>query len=141
MQENTKNTEERFLEHQDKLQQYYKINLSQQKWIFFVGIGIIFAGVVIIILSLVFYYCDHVNETNIWVLLIGVVSGLLVDFIGYIYVRMYIGTIEAATEFHKRLIYTNNNLFADLLISRIGDENAKNDALAKVADKIASGGA
>jgi len=125
-----------FKQHQKELKRYYDINIGHLKFIFPIGIVIIVVGLVIIF-SVIFIFKDNAQQ-NIFPIIAGCVSGLLVDFIGAIFIKMYIETVKASTEFHNKLIKSNSHLFANVLITKINDNKMKNEALAEVAKIISA---
>lgn len=132
-----KRAEIQFRNHQQELKRYYDINLGHLKWVFPVGIGTIIAGVGIIVLSIILF--RDVSNENVVLILIGTASGILIDFVGAIFIKMYMETIKASTEFHNKLIHSNDNLFANVLATKITDENLKNETFSEMAKIIARG--
>ena len=126
-----------FKNHQKELKRYYDINLGHLKWVFPVGIGTIMAGIGIIILSIVLF--KDAAEKNTIPILTGAAAGVLIDFVGAVFIRMYMETIKASTEFHNKLIHSNDNLFANVLATKITDENLKNETFSEMAKIIARG--
>jgi len=131
-----KRAEVRFKNHQKEIKRYYDINLSHLKVVFPLGIGIIVFGSAVIIISIVIF--RDIAQENIMPITIGVISGLLIDFIGAIFIRMYIETVKASTKFHNQLVYSNNNLFANVLVTKISDEKLRNETFAEMAKLISS---
>ena len=130
-----KRAEIQFKNSQKSLKRYYDINLNQLKVVFPVGIVTMAIGVSIIIISILIFKDTAYND--IMPTLIGSISGILIDFIGAIFIKMYIETVKASTEFHNKLIHSNDNIFANVLITRISDEKLRNETLAEIAKIIA----
>jgi len=133
-----KRAEIHFQNSQKEVKRYYDTNLSHLRWVFPLGIGTIVLGVVVIIISIV-VFGDATSESIVPVAL-GISSGVFLDFIGAIFIKMYVETIKASTAFHNKLIHSNNNLFANVLITKISDEKLKNETLAEMAKLITSSG-
>ena len=131
-----KRAEIQFKNHQKEIKRYYDINLSQLKFILPLGIGIIILGSVVILMS-IFIFRDVAHE-NIMPVVIGTVSGLLIDFIGAIFIKMYVETTKVSTEFHNQLIRSNNNLFANALVTKISDDKLKDETFSEIAKLIST---
>ena len=71
-----------FQRDQKEVKRYYDINLKYLKYLFPIGTGIILLGVTIIIISVILF----INEKNGIQMLIGSVLGILIDFIGVIFI-------------------------------------------------------
>lgn len=130
-----KRAEIQFKNSQKALKRYYDINLAHLKMIFPVGIGTMAIGIAIIILSIVFF--KNNAHQNIVPTLIGSLSGILIDFIGAIFIKMYIETVKTSAEFHSKLIHSNDNIFSYSLIMKISDEQLRNTALSELSKIIA----
>lgn len=131
-----KRAELQFKQHQKELRRYYDINIGHLRLIFPFGISIIAVGICIVI-GVILLFKDSAQQ-NILPIITGCISGLLVDFMGAIFINMYIETIKTSTEFHNKLINSNNNLFANMLITKINDEKLKNEAFAELAKIISN---
>ena len=126
-----KKAEIQFKKHQKEIKRYYDINLGHLKLLFPIGIGIIILGIFIIILSIMLF-----KDKDVISILIGTISGILTNFVGAIFIKMYIETIKASLKFHNKLIDSNNNLFANVLITKIKNQDLQNATLAEVAKII-----
>lgn len=124
-----------FRVHQNELKRYYDINLSHYKSIYYTGLKIIFIGTVAIFGFLI---TGIIYNHDKFIMLIGTISGLLTNFIGAIFIKMYFETIKSTLEFHNKLVDSNNNLFANMLITKIEDKKIQNLTLAKIAKKIST---
>ena len=76
------------------------------------------------------------KDKDVISILIGTISGILTNFVGAIFIKMYIETIKASLKFHNKLIDSNNNLFANVLITKIKNQDLQNATLAEVAKII-----
>lgn len=126
-----KRAEKQFRIHQNQLKRYYDLSLNQSRWIFLVGLICILAGMGIIITTLVFLFISNNNEVIISVT--GGVAGILTNFIGVIFLKMYSETVKSLSTFHERLVTTHHLHFSNFLISKIFDEPLRNEAWAKLA--------
>jgi hypothetical protein len=124
-----------FQRHQKEVKRYYDINLKHLKYLFPIGVGIILLGVTIIIISVILF----INEKNGIQMLIGSVSGILIDFIGVIFIQMYTETVKMSLKFHDKLINSNNILFVNILITKIKNQDLQDKTLSEVAKIISKG--
>ncbi|OMF06293.1 hypothetical protein MHI48_20310 [Paenibacillus sp. FSL H7-0942] len=126
-----KRAEKQFRIHQTELKRYYDLSLNQSRWIFWVGLICLLAGVAIITVTLLFLFEGNNNELIISVT--GGVAGMLTNFIGVIFLKMYSETVKSLSTFHERLVTTHHLHFSNFLISKIFDDPLRNEAWAKLA--------
>lgn len=124
-----------FQRDQKEVKRYYDINLKYLKYLFPIGTGIILLGVTIIIISVILF----INEKNGIQMLIGSVLGILIDFIGVIFIQMYTKTVQMSIKFHDKLINSNNILFVNILITKIKNQDLQDKTLSEVAKIISKG--
>lgn len=124
-----------FQKDKKEVKRYYDINLKHLKYLFPIGVGIILLGVTIIIISVILF----INEKNGIQMLIGSVSGILIDFIGVIFIRIYTETVKMSLKFHDKLINSNNILFVNILITKIKNQDLQDKTLSEVAKIISKG--
>ena len=125
----------RFDNSQNDFKRFFDINLNQLSWVFKLGIGTVLTGMIIIFLAIIMFAVSP--KYNIAVLT-SAISGVLVDFIGAIFIRMYTETIKASMQLQNRLMHNNDNLLADLLAEDIDDKNLRNRTLAEIAKTISA---
>lgn len=132
--------EKLFKYHQFEVKKYYDQTLNHSSWIFFTGlfciiIGFIFAGTII---YLVFNSQGQSLEFNEKILIssVGLISTLLANFIGTIYLNMYSKTIKSLTEFHNRLVSTHHLHFVNFLTSKIENQDLREKTLSDLTKKI-----
>lgn len=128
-----KRAEIQFKKHQKEIKRYYDINLGHLKLLFPIGVGIIISGIVIIVSSIIIF-----NEKNVIQIVVGTISGILTNFVGTIFIKMYIETMKASLRFHNKLIDSNNNLFANVLITKIKNQDLQDSTLSEVAKIISN---
>jgi len=124
----------RLKQKQKELKRNYDLNYSHTRSIFTIGIIVIFMGIFIIILSLILF--RDFKEKSVVPIIAGCISGLLVDFIGAIFIRIYTENMRVFVQFHNSLINRNNDFFATVLIEHISDEKIKNETIARIAKMI-----
>ncbi|MDZ4485227.1 hypothetical protein ORM86_18620 [Bacillus cereus] len=131
-------SEKLFKHHHFELKRYYDENLKQSSWIFLVGIACILIGFVIIGITLYFLIANSSNEleNKIIVASVGAIGAILSNFIAVIYLKMHAETVKALTEFHNRFVNTHHFYFSNFLLSKIQNEDKREDALVELALKI-----
>jgi hypothetical protein len=61
------------------------------------------------------------------VAVVGAVSGIMVNYVGAIYLKMYAQSVEAFGQFHGRLVRTHELFLANMLVTRIAKEEGPLD--------------
>lgn len=136
--EREKRAQKLFQLHQRELKRYYDQSLNQGLWIFLAGIICLILGFVVIGITLYEVFSNSIsNNDKIVIGVVGAVSGMLINFIAAIYMRMFGDTVKSATEFHNRLVATHHLHFGNFLISKIDDNKLRDTALAEVSRAIA----
>jgi MFS family permease len=127
---------------QYQLRRYYDLNLGQNYWIFVVGILCILLGVGIIGVTLYLLTSPDspaaTLELKEKVVLgfLGAVGTVLTDYIAAIYLKMHSAAVESLTNLHSKLVSTNKLFLANLIASRINDEEKRWDTFAKLSLSI-----
>lgn len=125
--------EKMFRMNQKELMRYYDMNLAQTKFLSGLGILMIIFGLLIVGVALYMYMSF---ETDKILLIIGSLSGIVVDFIGAIFIRMYNKNIEAAVKFHAKFAESNNLLLANSIANKIEDGQLRENTLAEISKNI-----
>ena len=112
---------------------YYDMNLTQTKFLSGLGIMMIIFGVLIVAISLYVYISLGTDKT---VLYVGSLSGVIVDFIGAIFIKMYTKTVEAAVKFHAKFAESNNLLLANSIANKIDNDNLREETLSAISKNI-----
>lgn len=123
--------------HEFQLRRYYDMNLSHNFWVFSLGVACILLGVGVIAIAL--YLILHVaatNETKILVAILGGVASILTNFVAMIYLRMNASAAGNLAAFHARLVETHQLLLANLLASRIENDEQRWQTLAQLAQRL-----
>ncbi|MCH5286635.1 MAG: hypothetical protein J1E43_04365 [Christensenellaceae bacterium] len=127
--------EKLFKINQKELMRYYDMNIAQTKFLSTLGIIMILFGIGIVALSCVAYvYLD----TDKLLLIIGNVSGVIVDSIGAIFIKMYTQNLEAAVQFHAKFAESNNLLLANSIANKIENEDLRETTLSDISKAIVS---
>ena len=125
--------EKMFRMNQKELMRYYDMNLAQTKFLSGLGIMMIIFGLLIVGVALYMYTSF---ETDKILLIIGSLSGIVVDFIGAIFIKMYNKNIEAAVKFHAKFAESNNLLLANSIANKIEDGQLRENTLAEISKNI-----
>jgi hypothetical protein len=122
-----------------QLRRYYDLNLTQNRWVFMLGIGCIAAGVIILVATL--YAIKHIEPSErtlkIATAVLGGVGAVLTNYVAAIYLKMSASASDSLASFHGRLVGTHQLMLANLIISRIDNSTLRWDTLSKLALKIA----
>jgi Cyanobacterial TRADD-N associated 2-Transmembrane domain len=122
---------------------HYDQTLRQGAYIFWVGLLCLVAGFVIIGIALrqvVDPPAGLDNDDKQIIAIVGLTGGVLADFIGVIFLRMYSQAIGSMSRFHERLVNTHHLHFGNFLAARISDKNTpdQNRTLEQMALAIAN---
>lgn len=125
--------EKLFKMNQKELMRYYDMNIAQTKFLSILGIAMIICGIVIIVISC----CTYVSlEFNTLILVVGNISGIVVDFIGAVFIKMYTQNLEAAVKFHSKFVDSNNLLLANSIANKIENEELREKTLSDISREI-----
>lgn len=108
------------------------MNLAQTKFLSGLGIMMIIFGILIVV-SLYMYTSLNSDKT---LLFVGSLSGILVDFIGAIFIKMYTKDIEAAVKFHEKFAESNSLLLANSTANKIDNDSLREDTLSEISKNI-----
>ena len=120
------------------LQRYYSLNLSQNTWIFVVGIGCMLLGVSLVgaTLYLVINYAENLDSKIITAVL-GGVGTILTSYVAAIFLKMHASATQHLGGFHSRLVDTHQILLASVVASRISDEGLREKTLSELSLRVA----
>lgn len=128
-----------FKSHEIDLRKYYNQSLKQSNLIFLVGIFCIIVGFAFIaIIIYIVYYSTNSKpfEEKLLIGILGALSGVLTNFIGIIYLKMFSETLTSFTIFHNKLVSTNHLHFANFLISKIHEQTIRDETIKSICEKI-----
>lgn len=123
-----------FRMNQKELMRYYDMNLAQTK--FLSGLGIIMMIILGILIVGVTLYMYKSFETDNVLLVVGSLIGIVVDFIGAIFIKMYTKNIEAAVKFHAKFAESNNLLLANSIANKIEYDKIRENTLSEISKNI-----
>lgn len=122
-------SEKKFKMYQNELQKYYSQNLSHSQKIFWVGIISVILGFGIIGYTLWIISSNEKIDNSIQLMITGGIGGILSNFIGVVYLKMYSETLKVLTEFHNKLVYTQNLHFTNCLLAKVDTKELKEEIL------------
>lgn len=129
--------EKLFKLHQIEIKKYYDQTLSHSAWIFWFGILCILVGFGLIVASLILVTRPGPGlSVQVVIAVLGVVSGLLANFVAVIYLKMHSETIRSLTEFHNRLVTTHHLHFGNVLAAKLKDPELREKTLSEMALKM-----
>jgi hypothetical protein len=130
-----------FQVHSVELKRYYDQALRQGRNIFYVGILCIALGFGVIIAAFAVIAAAHRPNLDEKIVLasLSAVGGILANFIGVIYLRMFSDTVKAVAGFHQRLVVTHHLHFGNFLAAKIEDDKIRQKTLAEMASALSNG--
>lgn len=135
-------SERLFKNHEIDLKKYYRQSLNHSNVIFLAGIVCILAGFGIIAATYFVVWNQDSNiksfDEKVLATIFGLVSGILVNFIAVIYIRMFSETTKALTSFHQKLVSTNHLHFANFLTTKIDNIDKRDDVIALIVSQISN---
>lgn len=117
---------------QSYIRQYNEINKSELKKYYWLGVSAMLFGTLVITSTIII----GVVNNQVVSVISGFVSGVLIDYIGVIFVKMYTGMIESISKFQKTLFEDSGIYLANVLTSQIGDETLKNQTISDIAKSL-----
>lgn len=129
-------TEKLFRFYESVLRKYYDQNLSQGSWIFWLGLLCIGLGFAIVLASLILVARSTALPGQIVTATLGALSGILVNYIAVIFLRMYSETVKSSNEFHNRLVKTHQMHFGSSLAAKLENSELREETLAQMALRL-----
>ena len=123
-----------------ELKRYYDQTLRQGGFIFWVGVLCIVLGFAVV--GVAFYLLGRIPDSKeseqLLTVVLGAIGGVLANFIGLVYLRMFSETVKSVSGFHERLVETHRLYFANFLSAKvIQDQSLQNKTLAGMAVALA----
>ena len=113
-----------------QLRSYYELNLEQCSKIFWIGILCLCAGVGVIAATLHIVKLSQDNEhTQIVSGVVGAVGTILINYVAAIFLRMHSEILTILKEFQNKLIGTQELYLANVLASRINQDEKRAETL------------
>lgn len=120
-----------------QLQRYYSLNLSQNTWVFVVGIGCMILGLSLITITL--YLVTNFAETldaKIITGILGAIGTFLTSYVAAIFLKMHSSATQHLGGFHSRLVDTHQILLASVVASRIENTELREKTMAQLALQV-----
>lgn len=118
---------------QKELMRYYNMNPAQTKFLSALGIMMIIFGILLVAESLYMYLTMDADKA---ILFVESLSGIAVDFIGAVFIKMYTKNIEAAVKFHAKFAEINHLLPANSIANKIEDDGLREETLSDISQSI-----
>lgn len=120
-----------------QLQRYYNLNISQNSWVFGLGVFCIILGMIVIGVALhIIINVAKTIQVQIITGVLGAIGAILTNYIAAIYLKMNTTAAENLTGFHTRLVETHQILLGSLLASRIDDDAKRWETLSQLSQKL-----
>jgi uncharacterized membrane protein len=125
-------SERLFRRSEREVNKYYNLNLTENRILLYIGVLCIFVGLLIVAFTLAMVFSGGAaSNFDVWtkgiVAVVGAVSGIMVNYVGAIYLKMYAQSVEAFGQFHGRLVRTHELFLANMLVTRIAKEEGPLD--------------
>lgn len=122
---------------QINLEKYDQLSYEQVRKIFIIGKNMSYIGLLIIISIIFISFYSNSLLPNI-VAIGGLVSGVLVNFIGSVFILMYSKTLKTANMNHYVMIETNQAYLGNVLATQIQSRELREQTLSEMANKLIS---
>lgn len=121
-----------------QLQRYYSLNLSQNTWVFVVGIGCMLLGLTLVAATM-YLVINHAEnlDSKIITATLGGVGTLLTSYVAAIFLKMHASATQHLGGFHSRLVDTHQILLASVVASRISDETLRERTFSELSLRVA----
>lgn len=128
--------EKQFRFNQKELQRYYDLNLQQTKYLYKIGILLIIIGIAISISTILISI--YVKTASNIIIVSSFITGILIDFIGAIFIIIYTKTIDSTIKFQSKLAENNRFLLANLISTHIINTDLKEATLSEIAKNLSN---
>lgn len=110
-----------FLKHEFELRRYYAQTLRHADSIFYVGVGalIVGLGVFVVAFEILEGHLEADTTTKIIVGSLAALSGFMTNYVARIYIEMHRAAINSVSDFHNRLVRTQDAHFGHLLLNEL----------------------
>lgn len=122
---------------QADLDRYHVLNLFHTKLIFIIGVLIIIVGICVIIGTLITAFISRNSVDNI-LLIAGFAGGILINFIGAVFIAMYTKTVDTANKYQAGLVEATNAYLGNVLASQIDEQQLREQTLSIMAKELVS---
>lgn len=117
-----------------ELKRYYSQTLYQSSYIFWVGVSAMIVGVAVVAGTIYYVHSwgqDTFEKSIIGI--VGAVGGILINFVGVMYLRMFSEIVKGVTHSYDALVTMNHLHLANLFLADISDKELREKTLAELA--------
>lgn len=118
-----KEAERVFSVNEKRLRRYYDVNLSQNRWVFYLGVACVAFGIFLALFTLNVLRFPLQDGARGYVAVVGAASAVLTEFVAALFVRMHSSATRTLSLFHYRLLRTHQLLLGNLIASGVADED------------------
>lgn len=122
----------------EQLRSYYELNLAQCSKIFWVGILCLAAGVCVIAATLSGVMGTKEDHAQTVIGAVGGAGAILINFVAVVFLKMHSEILTILKEFQSKLVDTQELYLANVLASRIVDDNKRYDAFKELSYVMAA---
>ena len=123
--------------YQLELKRYYDQTLRHSAvGIFLIVLGFSICGYTLFLVDRMFQEGKGELQDKVLVSGVGLVSGLLSNFVAAIYLKMHAEAIKSLTEFHQRLVNSHKLHFSNYIIAKIDEPTLRHQTLAGLAQLV-----
>jgi len=133
---------------QFELKKYYDQTLRQSNGIFWVGVITMILGFLVIAWSM-YFVSRHFGTgpeggqkwsgESVIVAVLGAIGGILTNFIGVMYIKMFSEIVQAVTKSHASLVITSHLHLANVLVANIRTDELREKTLAELVMAVTQG--
>jgi len=130
-----------FKNHEIDLRKYYRQTLKHGNVIFLAGLICILLGFVIIGATYyIVWYSDKITGTPEKTIAsaFGLISGIMINFVAAIYIKMFSQTASSLTAFHQKLVTTHHLHFANYLSTKISEPDKRDEVISSVVINLSN---
>lgn len=117
----------------DRINGYFDSNQKRTISLFILGVILLIIGLILIFAVLILTLNEDIDNVKI---ISGFVTGVLIDFIGAIFIGMYNKTLESTLTLSNLINENRKANFSAYITTKISDEKIKNKTLSKLAVSI-----
>ncbi|WP_062385735.1 hypothetical protein [Demequina iriomotensis] len=122
-----------------ELKRYHDQTLRQRAWVYTLGALCVVAGLAIAGIALYAVAVplkDAEDQQRVIVAVVGLVGGLLTNFVAVIFIRMFSDTVKSSVDLFHQLAATHHGNFANIVAASISDQTTREAALARIAEAM-----
>ncbi len=117
----------------DRINTYFDSNQKRMSRLFVLGTVLLTIGILFIVAVLILTLSADIDSVEI---VSGFLTGILIDFIGAVFIGMYNKTLESTLKLSKLINESRKANFSAYIASKVSDEKIRNEALSQIAVSI-----